>query len=351
MKKILLIAYLLFFTAYTYAQKRTEDIDFTTTENSVTDRKSLYTKVSLIDARPDSTFFGILQKGAFNAKARVVPEVPIREQLQKIILNIPHDENANGELVVYLRQLSLAEVTTAFSEKGYCYFQAYLFAKKEDGKYYLLDKEDSMIQHSAVDVTQALKKKSVALVNKFLVNNSSKVPLGTTGYTYEDIKKIDEFEKQELPLYTQTPLSEGGYKSYKSFKMQKPDFELKKVEFKGDKISKVTSIVNGKEEKLKKDDVYAVVYQTTPYIYLDAENAFVKMEKKDGDFLFTGKAKATADTGNIIAATVFFGVIGGLIAAESNNDTFLMKLDHLNGGHIHLKEVKKSQESSNDHFY
>lgn len=39
-------------------------------------------------------------------------------------------------------------------------------------------------------------------------------------------------------------------------------------------------------------------------------------------------------------ASLFFGVVGALIASDANA-TFEMKLDYLNGGFIPVKEVKR----------
>jgi hypothetical protein len=47
----------------------------------------------------------------------------------------------------------------------------------------------------------------------------------------------------------------------------------------------------------------------------------------------------TAKTGDVIAASIFFGIIGGLLASDANA-TFEMKIDHINGGFIRTKEIR-----------
>lgn len=84
-----------------------------------------------------------------------------------------------------------------------------------------------------------------------------------------------------------------------------------------------------------------MVYQGISYVHSDIDNAFIKIDKKDdGNYYFTAKAKSTAKTGNVVLASAFFGIIGGLIASDANSE-FEMKLDYLNGGFIPIKELEK----------
>ncbi|HMI79756.1 MAG TPA: hypothetical protein VK484_13245, partial [Ferruginibacter sp.] len=62
-----------------------------------------------------------------------------------------------GELVLHVRQFSLAEITGSFSEKGYCYVRAELFAGN-NGSYRMLSKFDSVIVVKSFDVTKGLLK-------------------------------------------------------------------------------------------------------------------------------------------------------------------------------------------------
>ena len=63
-----------------YAQKRTEDFSVSFPDKKL--EKSYYKTIKLVDARVDSTSLGIVQKGAFNAKARVVPTTNLADQFQ-----------------------------------------------------------------------------------------------------------------------------------------------------------------------------------------------------------------------------------------------------------------------------
>lgn len=323
------------------AQKRTEDFQINIPEER--NIKSAFKTITLIDARPDTTNVGIVQKGAFNAKAKVVPVTPLRNQFQNLLTSITNKDSEDGELVLYLKQFYFAEVTGAISEKGYCYFQAYLFSKNKEEKFQLVDAMDSVIVHSSMDVTKATMKKGSALVSNFILKNLYNKDNSNAAYTYEEVKNYDNIAKQKLALYNSSTLPDGLYTNFQNFRelivSNVPVVNIKSTP-NGDKAYKVYTSKNDKEKEVDKSDYYAMVYKGIPYVYSDTDHAFLKMTKKnaDGDYYFTAKAKATAKTGNVIAASAFFGIIGGLIAADAKSE-FEMKLDYLNGGFMPIKEI------------
>ncbi|WBV54839.1 hypothetical protein PFY10_11335 [Chryseobacterium daecheongense] len=333
---------MLLFSIFLFSQKRTEDFSISFPDQKL--EKSYYKTIKLIDIRTDTTSLGIVQKGAFNAKAKVVPGVSLANQFQNLLNHINGSNVEDGTIVMYLKQLYFAEVTGAFSEHGYCYFQAFLFAKNDDGTYSYLDKIDSVIDHSSMDVTKATMKKGSEMVSNFISKNISKKTTATDHYTLEDVKNFDAIEKQKLSLYSSDQLKEGLYKDYNSFKNQEPEKQIANAKFygKSPKIIKVYETIDTKEKEIKKNDYYALVYQGSPYIYVPMENAFSKAEKKDGDFYFTGKVKGSAKMGDVVTASIFFGIVGGLIASSSSSAyPFELKIDYLNGAFIPIKEIQK----------
>ncbi|STC91571.1 hypothetical protein [Chryseobacterium carnipullorum] len=56
---------------FLFSQKRVEDFTISLPDQKL--EKSYYKTITLIDNRIDTTSLGIVQKGAFNTKARVVP--------------------------------------------------------------------------------------------------------------------------------------------------------------------------------------------------------------------------------------------------------------------------------------
>lgn len=320
------------------AQKSTKDFEIDLPEQKIT--HSLYNTVEYIDSRFDTSNMGIVQLGAFNKKARVIPLTPFNQQLQKVMNSLIDNAEAGKDTLLFqLRQLSFAEVTGAMSEKGYCYLRAGLY-QKQQGNYKPVDDIDTVLVIKSMDVTKGLFRNGSKLIVGFIGNNLGKTAPDEMLYTYEDVTLIDSIEKRKLKVYNVDTYTNGVYLTYQSFVNQIPDHTVMDVTLKRDTISSVkVKGENDKMEKIKAKNIYAVVHQGKMFIATDY--GYYPAEKYNDDFLFTGKAKVAASAGDMIAAGVFFGIIGSLIAENSANATFEMKIDHVNGGFIRLHEIKR----------
>jgi hypothetical protein len=325
-----------------FAQKRTED--FTISLPAQKADKSYYKTITVIDNRIDTTSIGIVQQGALNAKARVVPTSPLSNQFQNVLNSINGENAENGNLVLYLKQLYFAEVSKAFTEFGYCYFQGFLFAKNENGTYSLLEKTDMVVEHKDSDVTKDILRKGGEMLGQFISKNASRKPETTEQYTFEQIKKFDDIDKQSISLFNSSQLKDGVYKDYASLKNQQPQQEITNVKFYGNmpKIVRIYETADGKEKEIKKDDIYAIIYKGEPYIYLPIENLFTKAEKRDNDYYFVGKLRSGGpNTGNL-SIGMFFGAVGVLLASNPAYP-FEQKIDYLNGAFIPIKEIQSKK--------
>ena len=298
---------------------------------------SLYNKISFLDSREDSSQMGILQTGAFNRKAAVVTKTPLPVQLNKLMSALVDSTAKDGELLFQLRQLSFAEVTGAMSEKGYFFFRAILYAKAGQSYTMLASIDTAIIIKSSLDVTKGIFKRGSNLVSSFVSNHLLQTS-NTAGVTFSDVVKIDSIEKAGLKIYSDTGWQNGIYSSWNSFKQQLPDKPVLESVIKEGKL-KTLKIMgdDNKLEKVKSRSIYAVVCNGQPFIATDY--GYYPLEKTNGEIFFTGKAKVTASTGDVIAASMFFGIIGGLLASDAAA-TFEMKIDHLSGGFIRLREIK-----------
>ena len=335
MKKIVLLPITFVASAcMLFAQNRTSDLEISLPEQKIAN--SNYKSISFIDTRFDTSHFGIVQLGAFNSKARVKPKIPIGVQLTNVLNALVDTTAKDGELLFQLRQFSYAEITGATSEKGYCYIRAVLYAKNND-RFLKLGGIDTVIFVKGMDVTRPLFRNSSRLISNFLANHILSVPEAATGLSFDDILHLDQLEKQAIPVYVATGFKDGLYETYQSFMQQAPDNAIV-VNMKQDKIEsvKITG-ANGTTEKVKMKNIYAIVNNGQPYIA--TEYGYYPLQKNGDDFFFTGRAKATADAGGVVAATVFFGIVGGLIASDATA-VFEMKIDHLNGGFMRIREVK-----------
>ncbi|MES2809590.1 MAG: hypothetical protein V4619_13250 [Bacteroidota bacterium] len=297
---------------------------------------SLYNKLSLIDARPDTEGMGIVQTGMGNKPAKVIAKKPLAAQLDNIMAGLTDQTSQSGELLLQLRQLNFAEITSTFKDRGFFNLQAQLFAKNTNG-YQKIDVIDTLIIITAGDVTRSLLKKGSETLISFIAKNLVKSANGSL-VAHRDIAKVDSIEKSKIKLYTTDKYTDGLYYSYKSFADQTPDA---KFMLDGKKVKKSNVKLVDDKGVAKKipatDTVYALVHNGKPYIATEFE--YYPLEKAGTDFTFVGKISATANTTDVIAGAVLFGVAGGLLAAASNSaPTYEVKIYHLNGYFVKLRE-------------
>jgi hypothetical protein len=299
---------------------------------------SLYNSIDFLDSRFDTTHMGIVQLGAFNKKARVVPKMPFDRQLENVLFALTDSTAKQSKLLLQLRQFNFAEITGATSEKGYLYMRADLYVNN-NLRYQKLASIDTVVLVKSMDVTNALFRKGSATVTNFIADNLLNTPADQLIYTLNDINNIDSLEKSKIFLYTTDKYTDGVYETFNAFKSQAPDRPAIVNTDKSGKISSVFAIgEDGNKIKLKAKDIYAIVHDGQPFVA--SEYGYFPLKKVDHDLYFTGRAKVTAKSGDVIAASIFFGIIGGLLASDASA-VFEMKIDHLNGGFIHIKEVTK----------
>ena len=323
------------------AQRSTENYTITLSDQKVAN--SLYNSFRFIDGRKDTSNMGIVQLGAFNRKAWVRPAKPLDTQFLSVFNQLIDSTAKEGEFVFLLRQLSFAEVTKAMSEKGYCYLRATVFAKAPEG-YLPINTIDTVILIKAMDVTRAMFRNGSKTINEFIGHNLVQPLAGNARlYSQADIIALDSVEKRSLPVYNTEAYTEGVYKSFAAFTQQQPDITNAEIEVNKTSLPETVRIMNekGKKEKIKSKELYALVYQGKPYIA--TEFGYYPLEKKMDDFYFTGKTKVSANSGDIMAASLFFGIIGGLLASAPVEAVFEMKIDHVGGGFIRLKEIPQVQ--------
>jgi hypothetical protein len=319
------------------AQKKTEDFEMTVPGNKVSN--SLYNNVRYMDSRLDTSFMGVVQLGAFNRKARVVPKTGFGKQVENVLNGLTDSSAKEGTLLFQLRQFNFAELTGQFSEKGYCYLRASVYAQAND-HYRLVAMVDTVVLIKAMDVTRALFRNGSKVITDFISSSLVQPPNDSMVYSYNDVLHIDSIEKRKVRLYNSNVFTNGVYNTFTSFFNQQPDItQFKTTEEKGSISAAKVADENGKFKKIKSKDIYAVVQNGNAYIA--TEYGYYPLTKEGDDFHFTGKAKVNAKAGDVIMASMFFGILGGLLASDAEA-TFEMKLDHINGGFIRLREIPQA---------
>lgn len=331
-----------------YAQK-TDDFQIQKVEIKI--KGSHYNTIAVIDSRPDTTSMGIVQLGAFNRKAKVVPKVVLTTQLNELFKSLVDESAASGRVVLQIRQFSFAEITGTISEKGYCYIRAEFYAEK-GSRYQKINSLDTVVcLKSAIDVTAPIKQGGAEAISNFMASNLTRDGAGTISYTYNDIVNIDNFEKGSMKVYNVTTYTDGLYLTYAAFRDQIPD---KKITLTDHDINSGNDInsgtikapdAQGKLQKVKANRIFAIVYKGQPFIATRFE--YYPLKKVNNDFLFTGKGEVAASTADVMISSAFMGALGGLMA-QNQESMFEMKLDHLNGGFIRLKELPDPETANRD---
>ena len=340
-RKLMAVAVCLICTLPVISQRLKEDFSLVLPEQKVAN--SLYNSFRFIDGRKDTTDMGIVQLGAFNRKAWVQPDRPIGLQLQDVFNQLIDPSAKEGEFVFMLRSLSFAEVTKAMSEKGYVYLRANAFAKTGEG-YKLLGRVDTVVLVKAMDVTRAMFRRGSKAIIEFMSQHIVQAADSGWLYSLADVMSLDSMEKRRLPVYNTATYTEGVYKSFTAFLQQTPEITNAEIVMNKQAMPATVKVPNeaGKSEKIKSKDLYALVHQGKPYIATDY--GYYPLEKKGDDFYFTGKAKVNASQGDVMMASVFFGIIGGLLASSPHDALFDMKVDHVGGGFVRIRQVPEPEQ-------
>lgn len=310
------------------AQSNSRVFNYIPTPNITIINDALYTDIEFVDERPDVEYDALkINSGYF--------ENQLKTMLNSATMNTM---SKNGKLLFQLRNLRMEDLP----EKGKArvYFRANLYEKKGDD-YYLINSFDS---RTVLPDKQQYQEALSSYISDYIINNLKETIIEEEPYTIDDVHNISLIEKQLIPLYSETSLKDGVYKTFKEFANQEPlPYEIT-PKFKGNELKeiKIPSGKNGKLTKVSSKDVYAVVVGGQPYIATD--NGYIYLYK-DGDDFFFEDDETTSRTG--IAPSFSIGIgsggyrgggigIGIVTHQQKHKVTFV--IDHLNGARIALPE-------------
>ncbi len=337
MNRIFFLFALIISYSICFAQNRTKE--YILEEFPQNSHTNLYSKLEVIDGREVKSNLGIVQVGAFNAKAQVIAKTPLEEQIQQQFYKSFKADKEGRELLLLIKKFSIAELTRSFSESGYFDFRAMLFVKNSEDSYSQLAVIDTSFVTKGVDVTKSILRNSSKIIAEFLANNLSNQNAETDQYSLVDIQNLDDIEKNKIPLYALDTLKDGIYLSYEEFKNQIPTGG--QALFKGNDINNGFFTLNekGKLKKRSAKTCYAIVIYGGTYI--SSLNEFYPLNREGNDFVFVGYSKETASASDVVAASVAFGAIGGMIAASASSAQALykIKIDCYNGAFIKLERI------------
>jgi hypothetical protein len=324
------------FTTVLFSQNATEDFYMTVPRKNVA--ASLYKEMVVMDSRTD-TSMGIVQLGTSNKQAIVVAEIPIASQIKKVMKALVTEAQGKDTLLINLRQLSFVETPDNNKQLGYFHFRAGLYACNNN-RYYLLQAIDTIAIVGARDVTISLFRTGSDIITKFIESNLTNTATDTHALSHYDISTVDNFEKQQINLYSNPIYVEGIYTNYASFKNQTPDYSAAAAVKEGKVVGLRKITHDGKFRYIAPEEVYAAVINGIPYV--STPYGYIPIEKRNNDLYFISKAQVSANKDPAIMASLLFGIIGGLMATAATDGRealFEMKIDHVSGMFIKIREI------------
>lgn len=313
------------------AQPKTRPFQFKKPNQVVEHAK--FGKISLYDAREIKDNLGVIQVGMMNANRLLVAEPSLEKQLQSQLEQIT-GRKGNGELLIRLEKFCIAELTGAFSEKGFLDFRAILFSKEANGEYLQLARADTAIVVKGMDVTKATLARASDVVNNLIFDALTKNGDTTKSYSLSEIEHYDDIQKKQLALYNTETYKDGLYLTYEEFALQTPSGGQAQLREGDLNLGFFKENEKGKLKKVNPKDYYAVVHAGNPFI--SSQDQFYALIKEDDDFIFVGPVVETASATNVVVASVLLGAIGGVLVAGPETNYYTQKLDYANGSFIRM---------------
>ncbi|MCS4168276.1 hypothetical protein HS960_23430 [Sphingobacterium paramultivorum] len=332
MKRIIFLLFIILINSVAVqAQQKTRAFQFKKPVKVVEHAK--YSKINLYDAREIKDNLGVIQVGMMNANRLLVAEPSLEKQLQSQLEQIT-GRKGNGELLMRLEKFCIAELTGAFSEKGFLDFRAILFSKEANGEYLQLARVDTAIVVKGMDVTKATLARASEVVNNLIFDALTKNGDTTKSYSLSEIEHYDDIQKKQLALYNTSTYKDGLYRSYEEFALQTPSGGQAQLREGDLNLGFFKENEKGKLKKVNPKDYYAVVHAGNPFI--SSQDQFYALIKEDDDFIFVGPVMETASATNVVVASVLLGAIGGALVAGPETNYYTQKLDYANGSFIRM---------------
>lgn len=285
---------------------------------------SLYGRVGFLDSRENRHSIG----------EDVIENPPFAVQLQNYVNQLEMASDANKIFVLQLRDLYFFKGKEDGKAVGLCRIRANAYDQQGDD-YYFINRIDVVVTAKPKEIyTEA-----ADALGTFIRESISAARMGDFPFTLAEVKDIDIFEKQDIPLFNAPAFADGVYYDYFDFADQKPTPIEMQPKMKDETLKEVKIYDESKKkwQKLSPDNVYAVVIGGQPYIAYDGK--FWAGYLSDNNFLFNISYKVNSGNGGF---TIGIGMGGGsrhggmgggigYTFGAKKTVTQLMKIDHLNG--------------------
>jgi hypothetical protein len=196
-----------------------------------------------------------------------------------------------------------------------------------------------MIVESKKEVTKQIIDYANRTIVNFISSALVKEPIANSNFSFNEIVKIDSIEKAKIKVYTTDEYVNGIYRTFESFKEQTPDYTLFSITFEDGEISEIKA-KNDKNRLriISSEEVYAIVNNGKPYI--SAEFGYYPLVKNNNDFYFIGDDKVNYIKAQVVKSNSIFNPTEYVYTPLPITTQFEIKIDHMNGKFMRVKEIK-----------
>lgn len=283
---------------------------------------SKYNRIAYMDSRLNPANFGYLSDGD------VVVNTPIAIQLEAVLAKMISESVGEETLLVQLRKMNFFTAKRVKEDIGVCVLRMNLY-QKDGNDYYFISKLDTIIESTVKTVSD----EGALAMTSFIADNLEREHDSLVPFSLDVIQRIDDFEKDAIPLYVNRTFKDGLYLDYDMFMSQEPDTSKLRVTIKKSELKDVRVIdKSGKWHKLKPENLYAVVINGTAYIAYDDKYSLVYFDGNDLKFQTT-RTTTVVPPGISVGVGVGRGFSGGIgfSFGTKKKEKVIMKIDHLNG--------------------
>ncbi|MBK9285500.1 MAG: hypothetical protein IPM51_14445 [Sphingobacteriaceae bacterium] len=325
---------------FLYNQSLSQTKEFTITIPESRDFTSQYKSIDLLDLRYDTLDNGFILSN--RKKTNIVLSLSFRNQLNKA-LYASDTANAKHKLLLVLRKFKLVEKNDIDFEYGFCFMRAIIFANINE-KYYRLQDFDTLITLNGTDVTDTLFHDASTNFVRLIEAGIEINPVDKIAYAYSDIVRIENDEKRIIPVYSTDKFTDGVYLSFHSFKNQKPDYAIEKIQYKWNTNPRIK--VKNKEGRLitlTGNDVFGFVDKGVPYACTDHGSCII--ERKNNELFYAAKSKVTNDNAEYEISVAVAEKLGSatekaLSAVKPPYGIFVSRIDYIDGSFMRVKKIK-----------
>lgn len=281
--------------------------------------------IRLIQAIPDSSMFGYVQKGLGNRLVAAGPKKNITEDVQTYILEQYKEQLQSGgaSLLIVIKDIRINERTFAMKERAYIHFLADgWISLKDDDKYMYATTLDTIFKTGGMDVTASHGKNIAKALNALIYKtaNSYSVEISEAPLTYEEIKALAD-KRFEIPILHEATYKPGLYATYDEFLQNAPSIENYRTETsKKNGIRFYAASGSGNEEK----EIVPWGLSKNGELYVYHDKNLVPVERNKNGFIISAYMEARKRRNqSILIGALVGGMTGAIITAATGGGTYV----------------------------